>query len=113
MKKISFAAMTLVLCSMNIHAANETKRPDMSQLCKGKAVNSKASVKMGDNVRQGTCQLGFKPNQQQALGREAMRDAAIQKACVGKAKGAAVSVKFNGKTVPGKCDIVFRPNMRA
>lgn len=112
MKKIVLFAATLIAVSMNIQAHPEGSRPDHSKLCNGKAINTKVNVKADGHDIQGTCQLGFKANNPDALERGAMRDLAIQKACVGKAKGTAVTVKVNSKAVPGKCDIVFKSNMK-
>ena len=101
------------LFALNVaHAAPDAgKRPDFSQQCAGKAVNTKISVKAGDRTMQGTCQLGFKPNTPNGLERGAMRDPVVQNACKGKTKGTATTIKLNGKSIAGKCDVMFRPEM--
>lgn len=98
-----------VLLSLGLGAqAAENKRPDFSTLCQGKALNTKVKTQFDGRHIEGTCQLGFKATQANALERGAMREPALQNACQGKAKGAAVNVKVAGKTVAGKCDVVFK-----
>ncbi|MQW92539.1 hypothetical protein GFH30_06820 [Acinetobacter wanghuae] len=112
MKKIALAIATLLTAITVVHAAPDAKRPDMSKLCQGKALNSKVVSKHGDRTIEGSCQIGFKANNPQALERGAMRNPAVQNTCKGKAKGTAAVVKVDGKNIAGKCDITFKPNMR-
>lgn len=112
MKKMIFL-ITVGLLVTTAHAEQNDRgnRPDFSKLCQGKALNSKLTIKHGDRTMTGTCQMGFKSTNPNALERGAQRDPAIQNACKGKAKGTAVTAKINGKNIPGKCDINFRPDM--
>lgn len=112
MKKIALCIATAFIAISAAHAEPEHKRPDISKLCQGKALNSKVVSKNGDRSIEGTCQIGFKANNPQALERGAMRDPAIQNACKGKAKGTAAIAKVDGKNISGKCDMTFKPNMR-
>ncbi len=106
MNKLMLAVL-LLGAGFTVHAA-DAKRPDFSQLCQGKALNSKVKTQFDGRSIEGTCQLGFKANQANALERGQMREAAVQNACVGKAKGTAVNVKVANKSVAGKCDVVFK-----
>lgn len=110
MKK-TLLCFTAILFSMStVQAAPDTKRPDLSKLCQGKAINSKVSSKQGDRIFEGTCQIGFKANNSQTLERGTMRDTTIQNVCKGKTKGAATVAKVGGKNIAGKCDITFKSN---
>ena len=113
MKHLSWLLLGSILAFNSAQAAPDAgKRPDFSSMCAGKALNSKISVKHDDRTMQGTCQLGFKPNNPASLERGAMRDPALRNACNGKAKGAAVTAKVEGKNIAGKCEITFRPEMK-
>lgn len=114
MKRAIFVITTALLMMTTANAAPDSqgKRPDFGNLCQGKAVNSKVTAKHGDRTIEGTCQIGFKATNPNALDRGASRDPAIQNACKAKAKGSAVVAKLNGKNIAGKCDINFKPNMR-
>lgn len=114
MKKIvlSFVSAMVIFSALGVQAYDDVKRPDTSKLCQGKALNTKVSQKIGDRTMAGSCQIGFKANNADALDRGAMRDPAIQNICKGKTKGAAVIAKVDGKSVSGKCDIVFRSDMK-
>ena len=113
MKKWALVFTSVLFGFTTAHAAEDTKRPDFSQLCNGKAVNTKLTAKHDGRSIEGTCQIGFKANDKNALQRGAMRDPAVKDACKGKAKGTAINVKIDGKQVAGKCDVQFRPNMKA
>lgn len=112
MKKTLLCFAAILFSMSTVQAAPDTKRPDLSKLCQGKAINSKVNTKQGDRTFEGTCQIGFKANNPQALERGAMRDPAIQNACKGKTKGAATVAKVDGKNIAGKCDITFKSNAR-
>ncbi|MBQ1494342.1 MAG: hypothetical protein IIZ37_05585 [Acinetobacter sp.] len=114
MRKMLFAATLAVLSVMNAHAAPDAnKRLNHNQLCQGKEINSKVNINNNGRDIQGTCQLGFKPDQVKSLERGEMRDPSIQKACLGKSKGAPATITVNGKSINGKCDVVFKPNRRS
>ncbi|MBU3845665.1 MAG: hypothetical protein H9855_01560 [Candidatus Acinetobacter avistercoris] len=114
MKNINIVLITLLMTftAFNASAHDNTKRPDTTKLCQGKAINTRVSQKIGDRTLEGTCQIGFKANQSNGLDRGLMRDPAIQNACKGKVKNTAVVAKVDGKNIPGKCDIVFRSAMK-
>jgi hypothetical protein len=110
MYKLILATLLLGL-GLSVQAA-DTKRPDFSKLCQGKVLNSKVNTQFDGRRIEGTCQLGFKPKQANALERGAMREPAVQNACMGKAKGAAVNVKVGAKSIAGQCDVVFKSAAR-
>ena len=114
MKKIILLLASSVLTVTATYAAPNDKgsRPDFSQLCKGKAINTKVSTKHDGRTMNGTCQLRFVANNPASLERGAQRDSTIQNACKGKTKGTTTSVTLNGKNIPGKCDISFKPEMQ-
>lgn len=60
MKK-TLLCFTVILFSMStVQAAPDTKRPDLSKLCQGKAINSVAKV--GGKKIAGKCDITFKSN---------------------------------------------------
>ena len=92
MKRITLL-LTTGLLAISAAQAVPDQRPDMSQLCQGKGLNTKMSAKMGDRTMQGTCQIGFKAKHPNALEHGAMRDPDVQNVCKGKAKGTSVVAK--------------------
>lgn len=113
MKKIIFSIFTALFMLSTANAAPDTqgKRPDFNNLCHGKAVNTKVKTQHGDRKIEGSCQIGFKATNPNALERGDNRLPAVQNACKNKAKGSAITVKVNNKNIAGKCDTTFKPNM--
>ncbi|WP_312080507.1 hypothetical protein [Acinetobacter schindleri] len=111
MKKLAFIII-LVLTAMPYAqaASDEGKNPDTTRLCEGKGPHVKLTVKIEGRTIKGSCQIGFKPAQVNALDYEAMRAPAVQNACKGKARGTTLVMNVNGKQVLGKCDLVFKSN---
>ena len=113
MKKLAFIIVLVLTVMPNAQAASdEEKSPDTTRLCEGKGPYVKLTTKIDDRIIQGSCQVGFKPVQANALDYEAMRDPAVQNVCKGKARGSVVVVSINKKKVPGKCDLIFKDNRR-
>ena len=111
MKKLAFIII-LVLTAMPYTqaASDEGKNPDMTRLCEGKGPHVKLTVKIEGRTIKGSCQIGFKPAQVNALDYDAMRAPAVQNACKGKARGSTLVMNVNGEQIPGKCDLVFKRN---
>jgi len=113
MKKLVFIII-LVLTAMPYTqaASDEGKNPDTTRLCEGKGPHVKLTVKIEGRTIKGSCQIGFKSAEANALDYEPMRTSALQNACKGKARGSTLVVNVDGEQIPGKCDLVFKRNHR-
>ena len=113
MKQFGWIILGSILSITTVNAAPENgKRPDFSNVCIGKTLNTKMSIKHDGRNIPGICQLGFKPNYPASLERGAMRDPALRNICNGKTKGTTVIAKVNGKNISGKCDLTFKSDMQ-
>lgn len=113
MKKLAFSIALVLMAMPNAQAASdERKSLDTTRLCEGKGPHVKLTIKIEDRAIKGSCQIGFKPAEANALDYEAMRTSALQNACKGKARGTALVLNVNGEQIPGKCDLVFKSNHR-
>lgn len=112
MKKIAFILAITLMQMSSAQPSSEENPPDPTRLCEGKGPHVKLTTKIEGRKVKGSCQIGLKPVQDDALDYKALNDPAIQNACKGKARGTAAVVNIKGKNIPGKCDLVFKENRR-